>query len=74
MLDSPMLVDQNMVCGSNTDQRDHFFRIHLGVSLFSGICQICIPTFLFGPPMQSELLHTCSSYPPNVYDYYYIIS
>ena len=24
MLDSPMLVDQNMVCRSNTDQRDHF--------------------------------------------------
>ena len=41
MLDSPMLVDQNMVCGSNKDQRDHFPRIH----------QICIPTFPFDPPM-----------------------
>ena len=56
MLDSPMLVDQNvaMVCGSNTDQRDHFPRIHLDVSLFSGIHQICIPTFPFDPPMQSD--------------------
>ena len=46
MLDSPMLVDQNMVCGSSKDQRDHFPRIHLDVSsLFSGIHQICIPTF-----------------------------
>ena len=34
MIDSPTynLVDQNMVCGSNTDQRDHFSRIHLDVS------------------------------------------
>ena len=24
MLDSPVLVDQNMVCGSKKDQRDHF--------------------------------------------------
>ena len=42
-----MLVDQNMACGSNTDQRDHFPRIQLVVSLFSGINQICIPTFPF---------------------------
>ena len=47
MLDSPMLVDQNMVCGSNTDRRDHFPRIQLVVFLFSGIHQICIPTFPF---------------------------
>ena len=53
MLDSLMLVDQNMVCGSNNDQRDHFLRIHLDVSLFSGIHQICIPTFPFDPPMLS---------------------
>ena len=52
MLDSPMLVDQNMVCGSNIDQRDHFPRIHLDASLFSGIHQICIPTFPFDPPTQ----------------------
>ena len=45
MLDSPMLADQNMVCGSTKDQRDHFPRIQLDVSLFSGIHQICIPTF-----------------------------
>ena len=37
-----MLVDQNMVCGLNTGQRDHFPRIQLVVSLFSGIYQICI--------------------------------
>ena len=55
MLDSPMLVDQNMVCRSNTDQRDHFPGIHLAVSLFSGIHQICIPTFLFDPPTQSDI-------------------
>ena len=36
MLDSPMLVDQNMVCGSNTDQRDHFPRIRISR---------CIPLF-----------------------------
>ena len=42
MLDLPMLVDQNMVCGSNTDQRDHFPRIHVDVSLFSGIHQIAM--------------------------------
>ena len=40
-----------MVCGSNTDQRDHFPRIHLDVL---GIHQICIPTFPFDPPMQSD--------------------
>ena len=56
MLDSPMLVDQNMVCGSKTDQRDHFPGIHLDVSLFSGIHQICIPTFPFDLPMQSDTL------------------
>ena len=56
MLDSPMLVDQNdiIVCGSNKDQRDHLPRIHLDVSLFSGIHQICIPTFPFDPPTQSD--------------------
>ena len=31
MLDSPKLIDENMVCGSNTDQRDHFSRIQLVV-------------------------------------------
>ena len=50
MLDSPMLVDQNMVCGSNTDQRDHFARLHLHVSLIPGIHQIFIPTFPFDQP------------------------
>ena len=49
-----MLVDQNMICGSNTNQGDHFPRIHLDVSLFSGIRQICIPTFPFDPPTQSD--------------------
>ena len=48
-----MLVDQNMVCGSNKDQSDHFPRIHLDVSLFSGKHQMCIPTFPFDPPTQS---------------------
>ena len=52
MLDSPMLVDQNMVCESNKE-RDHFPRLQLVVSLFSGIHQICIPTLPFDPPMQS---------------------
>ena len=63
MLDSPLLVHQNMVCGSNKDQRDHFPRIHLDVSLFSGIHQICIPTFPFDPPTQSDtlvIIHTSS--------------
>ena len=54
MLDSPVLVDQNMVSGSNKDQRDNFPRIHLDVSLFSGLHQICIPTFPFDPPTQSD--------------------
>ena len=36
MLDSPMLVDQNMVCRSNTDQRDHFPRIHLDLPMYWG--------------------------------------
>ena len=45
MLNSPNLVSQNMVCGSKTDQRDHFPGIYLDVSLFSWIHQICIPTF-----------------------------
>ena len=53
MLDSSLLVDQNVVYGSNKNQRDHFPRIHLDVSLFSGIHQICIPTFPFDPPMHS---------------------
>ena len=56
MLDSPILVDQNMVCGTNTDQKDHYPRMHLDVSLFSGIHQICIPTFPFDPPTQSDTL------------------
>ena len=45
MLDLPTLVYHNMVCGSNTDQRDHFPMIHPDVSLCSGIHQISIPTF-----------------------------
>ena len=47
MLDSP---DQNMVCRSNTDHP----RIHLDVSLFSGIHQLRIPTIAFDPSMQSD--------------------
>ena len=65
MLDSPMLVNQNMVCGSKTNQRDHFPRIYLDVSLFSGIHQICIPTFPFDPPSQSDTyqaIHLCPWY------------
>ena len=31
MLDSPKLIDETMVCGSNTDQKDHFSRIQLVV-------------------------------------------
>ena len=57
MLDSPMLVDQNMVCRSNTDQIDHFPRIHLDVSLFSGIHQACIPTFPFDSPTQNDTFY-----------------
>ena len=49
-----MLVDQNMVCRSDTDQGDHFPGIHLDVSLISGIHQICISTFPFDPPTQSD--------------------
>ena len=49
-----MLVDQNMVCGSKKDQRDHFPSIHLDVSFFSGIHQICIPTFPVDSPTQSD--------------------
>ena len=41
MQDSSMVVDQNMVCGSDKDERDHFPRIRVDVSLFSGIHQIC---------------------------------
>ena len=33
MLDPPVLVDQNMVSGSKTEQRDHFPRIHLHVDV-----------------------------------------
>ena len=69
MLDSPVLVDQSMVCRSNTDRRDHFPRIQLVVSLFSGIHQvvsllsgihqICIPTFPFDLSTQSDtFIHT----------------
>ena len=54
MLDSPMLVGHNMVCGSN---KDHFPRIHLDVSRFTGIHQIRIPTFPFDPPTQSGTYH-----------------
>ena len=54
MLDSLVLDDQNVVCGSNKDQRDHFPRIHPSVSLFSGMHQIRIPTFPFDPPTQSD--------------------
>ena len=70
MLDSPMLVDQNniIVCGSNKDQRDHLPRIHLDVSLFSGIHQICIPTFPFDPPTQSD---TYTSYTILILGYNY---
>ena len=57
-----MLVDQNMVVGSNTDQRDHFPRIRLVVSLFSGIHQIYIPTYPFDPPTQSDTLSIISLY------------
>ena len=60
MLDSPMLVDQDMVYRSITDQRDHFPKIHLDVSLFSGIHQICIPTFPFDPPTQSDTRYICN--------------
>ena len=34
MLDLHMLADQNMICESKTDQRDHFPRIQLDVSLY----------------------------------------
>ena len=54
MLDSPMLVDQNQVCKSITNQRDHCPRIHLNASLYLGIHQIYIPTIPFDPPMQSD--------------------
>ena len=45
-----MLVDQNMamVCGSNTDQRNHFPRIH--VSTYIDV----YPYFPFDPPTQSD--------------------
>ena len=59
MLDSPTLADQNMICGSNTD---HFPRIHLDVSLFSGIHQICIPTFPFDPPTQRDTYGTYTTH------------
>ena len=59
MLDSPMSVGQIMVSRSITDQWDHFPRIHLDVSLFSGIHQICIPTFPYDPPTQSDTLTSC---------------
>ena len=52
MLDSPVLVDQNMVSGSNKDQRDNFPRIHLDVSLFSGL--YTSDMFPFDPPTQSD--------------------
>ena len=40
MLDSPLLVDQYMICGLNTELKEHFPWIHLDVFLFSGIYQI----------------------------------
>ena len=60
MLDSPMSVNQNIVCGSKTDQRDHFPKIHLDASLFSGIHWICISTFPFDPPTQSDTFSSCN--------------
>ena len=53
MLDLLVLVDQNMVCGSS---KDHFPRMHLDVSVFSGIHQMCIPSFPFDPHAQSDTL------------------
>ena len=57
MLNSLMIVNQNIVCGSKIDQRDHFPRVQLDVSLFSGIHQICISTFPFDPPTQNDTLY-----------------
>ena len=54
MLDSPTLVDHNMVCGSNKDQRDHFPWI-----LFRDISDM-YPYFPFDPPMQSDTHYTCT--------------
>ena len=54
MLDSPLLVDQYMICGLKTELKEHFPWIRLDVFLFSGIYQIL--TFSFDPPTQS---YTC---------------
>ena len=45
MLGSSMVVDQNMVCGSNTNQRDHFPRIS------------CIPLFRDTSDLHPLLIH-----------------
>ena len=75
MLDSPMLVDQNMVCASNTDQRDHFPRIHL-VSLFSGIHQMYVSLLfpLIHPCKVSYCIHAVAipQIRMNIYIYIYI--
>ena len=62
MLDSPMLFDQNMVCGSNTDHRDHFPRIQL----------ICIPIFLFDSPTQSDALLLCNTFTPKIQGIFFL--
>ena len=55
MLDSPMLVDQNMVCGSNIDQRDHFTMMQPRrcIPLFRDTSDM-YPYFSFDPPTQSD--------------------
>ena len=66
MLDSPMLVDHNMVCRSNKDQRDHFPRIHLDVSLFTGKHQIRIPIFPFDPPLHKVVHINCKLFTESI--------
>ena len=66
MLHSPMLFDQNMICGSNTDHRDHFPRIQLVVY------QICIPTFPFDPPTQSDTLLLCNTFIPRIQGIFFL--
>ena len=73
MLDSPLLVDQNMVCGSNKDQRDQFPRINLDVSFFSGIHQICIPTFPFDPTHAKWYIHNLIDSKYSIVKYIYCI-
>ena len=57
MLDSPISDDQNMVV-DQTQIKGIIFPgcIYVDVFLFSGIHQICIPTFPFDPPTQSDTL------------------